>query len=141
MSIARLNVHVFRAPTPAPVATSFGVMRDRPAVFVRVEDRDGAFGWGEIFANWPIAGAEHRARLLIEDIADLRIGLTGVSPLPFLVRGLDKFIGRKPDDACLEELRDAVRGQAKAMKTTLTPPHYRRRVAGALAQKLAATIF
>lgn len=80
MSIARLNVHVFRAPTPAPVATSFGVMRDRPAVFVRVEDSDGAFGWGEIFANWPIAGAEHRARLLIEDIADLVLGQAGDDP-------------------------------------------------------------
>lgn len=80
MNIARLNVHVFRAPTPAPVATSFGVMRDRPAVFVRVEDRDGAFGWGEIFANWPIAGAEHRARLLIEDIADLVLGQASDDP-------------------------------------------------------------
>ncbi len=82
-----------------------------------------------------------RARQTDGAIADLCIGLTGVSPLPFLVKGLDKFIGRAPDEACLAELRDAVRRQAKAMKTTLTPPHYRRRVAGALAHKLAASIF
>ena len=74
MTIAHIEVRVFRAPTPAPVATSFGVMRDRPAVFVRLTARDGAFGWGEIFANWPSAGAEHRARLLIEDMADLILG-------------------------------------------------------------------
>lgn len=71
MTIARLSVHVFRAPCPAPVATSFGVMRDRPAVFLRVDAADGAHGWGEIFANWPSAGAEHRARLLMEDLAPL----------------------------------------------------------------------
>lgn len=74
MMIERINVDVFRAPVTRPVATSFGVMRDRPAVFVRIEESDGAFGWGEIFANWPSAGAEHRARLLIEDMADLVLG-------------------------------------------------------------------
>lgn len=74
MTIERINVDVFRAPVTRPVATSFGVMRDRPAVFVRIEDSDGAFGWGEIFANWPSAGAEHRARLLLEDIANLVLG-------------------------------------------------------------------
>lgn len=74
MKIDRITVHVFRAPTPRPVATSFGVMRDRPAVFVRLSDGEGAHGWGEIFANWPAAGAEHRARLLMEDMADLVLG-------------------------------------------------------------------
>ncbi len=63
----------YRAPIGKPVTTSFGTMRDRPAVFLRVEDADGCFGWGEIFANWPASGAEHRVRLLIEDIADLAL--------------------------------------------------------------------
>lgn len=72
--IVRLDAYVYRYANERPVATSFGVMRDRPAVFVRIEDRDGAFGWGEVFANWPSAGAEHRARLLMEDIADLALG-------------------------------------------------------------------
>jgi len=49
-------------------------MRDRPAVFVRLEDKNQAFGWGEIFANWPVAGAEHRANLLVQDIAELVLG-------------------------------------------------------------------
>lgn len=80
MKIERIEVRVFRAPTPRPVATSFGVMRDRPAVFVRLTDKDSAFGWGEIFANWPAAGAEHRARLLIEDIADLVLGFDAGTP-------------------------------------------------------------
>jgi len=72
--IVRIDAHVYRFPVEKPVVTSFGIMQDRPAVFVRVEDESGAFGWGEIWANWPVAGAEHRARLLVEDIADLVLG-------------------------------------------------------------------
>ena len=55
VSIERIEAYVYRYPNAKPVSTSFGVMRDRPAVFVRIEDADGAFGWGEIFANWPAA--------------------------------------------------------------------------------------
>jgi len=73
-NIARIEVSAYRVPIDTPVMTSFGAMTNRPAVFVRLTDSDGAFGWGEIFANWPAAGAEHRARLLIDDIADLVIG-------------------------------------------------------------------
>ncbi|WP_420393867.1 mandelate racemase/muconate lactonizing enzyme family protein [Acuticoccus sp.] len=78
--ITRLDAFAYRAPTPRPLATSFGVMRDRPAVFVRLEASDGAFGWGEVFANWPAAGAEHRVRLAAEDIADLVLGATPEAP-------------------------------------------------------------
>ncbi|WP_306151957.1 mandelate racemase/muconate lactonizing enzyme family protein [Roseovarius sp. MMSF_3281] len=80
MTIEHIQVRVFRAPTPRPVATSFGVMRDRPAVFVRLTAADGAFGWGEVFANWPAAGAEHRAQLLIQDIAPLVLGQPSNDP-------------------------------------------------------------
>ena len=72
--IARVDVWCYRVPIAERVETSFGAMTSRPAVFVRLEDADGAFGWGEIFANWPAAGAEHRARLLIEDVSDLIFG-------------------------------------------------------------------
>ncbi len=72
--IVRLEAVAARAPVERPVATSFGVMRDRPAVFLKAEDADGAFGWGEIFANWPAAGAEHRVNLLADDLAPLILG-------------------------------------------------------------------
>ena len=78
--VAKLDVSAYRVPVKTPVMTSFGVMQNRPAVFVRMESTDGAFGWGEIFANWPAAGAEHRARLLMEDIADLFLGKPFESP-------------------------------------------------------------
>lgn len=80
IDVARIQAWAYRCPTPTPVATSFGIMHDRPAVLVRLEDRDGAFGWGEVWANWPAAGAEHRVRLLEMDIAQLIIGKTFKSP-------------------------------------------------------------
>ncbi|CAN7205471.1 mandelate racemase/muconate lactonizing enzyme family protein [Pseudorhodoferax sp. LjRoot39] len=61
--VQRLDVFVFRAPADPPVQTSFGTMRDRPAVLLRVTDADGVSGWGEIWCNFPIVGAEHRARM------------------------------------------------------------------------------
>jgi D-galactarolactone cycloisomerase len=78
--LARLEALVYRAPIDTPVQTSFGVMRDRPAVFVRVTDADGASGWGEIWCNFPTVGAEHRARLIDSVFAPLLEGKAIASP-------------------------------------------------------------
>ena len=78
--IARIIAQAFRVPVATPVATSFGIMRNRPAVFLRIEDDDGCFGWGEAFANWPAAGAEHRVNLLLDDVADLVMGADWPDP-------------------------------------------------------------
>ncbi|KAB2920842.1 MAG: mandelate racemase/muconate lactonizing enzyme family protein [Hyphomicrobiaceae bacterium] len=64
LDIRKVGAHVFRCPLETPVITSFGTMRDRPMVLVRVEDKDGAAGWGEVWCNFPAVGAEHRARLV-----------------------------------------------------------------------------
>ena len=71
LRIAQVRTLVYRAPLTEPVQTSFGVMHDRPALLVRVEDRDGVFGWGEVWCNFPTVGAEHRARLLDSVVAPL----------------------------------------------------------------------
>ena len=68
---AKVQAFVYRAPIENPVQTSFGIMHDRPAVLVRVEDRDGAHGWGEIWCNFPGVGAEHRARMLESCVAPI----------------------------------------------------------------------
>lgn len=70
----RLEAFVFRCPIETPVKTSFGTMRDRPALFVRVEDDEGAVGWGEVWCNFPACGAEHRARLLETVMSPLLTG-------------------------------------------------------------------
>jgi L-alanine-DL-glutamate epimerase-like enolase superfamily enzyme len=78
--IARVEAWALRAPIATPVVTSFGTMRDRPAVFVRLTGDDGAQGWGEVWCNFPGVGAEHRARLLIDTVAPLVIGSDWVDP-------------------------------------------------------------
>jgi L-alanine-DL-glutamate epimerase-like enolase superfamily enzyme len=70
-TVGRIEVFVFRAPIESPVKTSFGVMNDRSAVLVRAEDKDGAFGWGEVWCNFPGCGAEHRARLIETVVAPI----------------------------------------------------------------------
>jgi len=71
---------VLRWPVRVPVRTSFGVMHDRPAVLIRVEDEEGAFGWGEAWCNFPACGAEHRARLVETLLAPLVVARTFASP-------------------------------------------------------------
>jgi L-alanine-DL-glutamate epimerase-like enolase superfamily enzyme len=73
-TITRVEPQVYRVPIERSVITSFGVMRDRPALFVRVVDADGAEGWGEVWCNFPSVGAEHRARLIIETLAPMLVG-------------------------------------------------------------------
>jgi len=72
-TIRAIDARVYRAPIAQPVTTSFGVMRDRPALFVRVEDSDGRIGWGEAWCNFPSVGAEHRARLIDTVLAPLAL--------------------------------------------------------------------
>ena len=73
-TLARVEAHVFRTPIEAPVRTSFGIMTERAAAFVCVEDSDGARGWGEIWCNFPNAAAEYRARLFADIVAPLALG-------------------------------------------------------------------
>jgi len=73
-TLARVEAHVFRTPIKEPVRTSFGIMTERVAVFVRIEDSDGARGWGEIWCNFPNAAAEHRALLFADIVAPRALG-------------------------------------------------------------------
>lgn len=70
----------------------------------------------------------------------LRVALTGVNPQPLLLKGLDDFTGKPLDDAALDRLAEMAQSQAKPMRTTTIAPKYRRRVAGALARRLAARL-
>jgi L-alanine-DL-glutamate epimerase-like enolase superfamily enzyme len=80
LKLARVETFVYRAPIDTPVQTSFGTMRDRPAVFVRITDTDGATGWGEVWCNFPTVGAEHRARLVQSVFVPLLEGKSFASP-------------------------------------------------------------
>jgi D-galactarolactone cycloisomerase len=88
VSVRRVETFVFRAPIDAPVVTSFGEMHSRPAVLVRLEDADGAWGWGEVWCNFPACGAEHRARLLDTVLTPLLLA-TPMSSVPETTRALE----------------------------------------------------
>lgn len=84
--VRRIDVWVHRFPLKSPIVTSFGVMADRPALSIRLEDADGTYGFGEVWCNFPSSGAEHRARLLIEELSGLVFNLDVAHPSDFFTR-------------------------------------------------------
>ena len=55
-------------------------MYDRPSVLIRLEDTDGAYGWGETWCNFPSVGAEHRARLIADVLIPLLAEQSAILP-------------------------------------------------------------
>ena len=88
--------------------------------------------------DFPLAGVAVALGQAGGAVDRLAVALTAVNPSPRRVDGLDDLVGKPLDDAALDRLRDAVRSQARPMKTTTVAPWYRRRVVGALARRLAA---
>ena len=78
--IERLEIFVFQAPITTPVRTSFGIMHKRPAVLVRIEDTNGAFGWGEVWCNFPSCGAAYRSALVAGELSSIILGKTFADP-------------------------------------------------------------
>ncbi|HLN11117.1 MAG TPA: 4-hydroxybenzoyl-CoA reductase subunit beta [Xanthobacteraceae bacterium] len=91
--------------------------------------------------EYPVAGVAVALRREGDTLADLRIAITGTNPRPVLLQGTDRLCGGALDGAVFDGLDDLVRDQIMAMKTTFTPGHYRRRVAGVLARRLLARLF
>jgi L-alanine-DL-glutamate epimerase-like enolase superfamily enzyme len=81
LQIKKAESFVYRAPINKPVQTSFGIMHDRPAVAIRLEDKEGYVGWGEIWCNFPSVGAEHRARLFDSIVAPILLEKIWASPV------------------------------------------------------------
>jgi len=91
--------------------------------------------------EYPVAGV---AVALCRDgdmLTDLRVAITGTNPRPVLLDGTAQICPGPLDDRAFKRLDDLVRDQVMAMKTTFTPGHYRRRVAGVLAKRLVARLF
>ena len=80
LQIKKAESFVYRAPINNPVQTSFGIMHDRPAIAIRLEDHEGCVGWGEIWCNFPSVGAEHRARLFDSIVAPILLEKIWSSP-------------------------------------------------------------
>jgi len=89
--IVSVEALALRAPIDLPVKTSFGVMADRPAVFLRVRDEAGAEGFGEVWCNFPSVGAEHRARLALAVVGPTLVGLGALPPGEIFARLMSRL--------------------------------------------------
>lgn len=80
MSIARVEAFLFRAEVKEPVKTSFGSIPRRSVLLLRVEDADGAHGWGEVWCNFPPYSADNKMRLLETVICPAALAGTYLDP-------------------------------------------------------------
>ncbi|HMF23469.1 MAG TPA: 4-hydroxybenzoyl-CoA reductase subunit beta [Pseudolabrys sp.] len=91
--------------------------------------------------EYPVAGVAVALKREGNQLTDLRIGFTGTNPRPVLLEGTQALCGGTLDERVFKGLDALVRDQIMPMKTTFTPGHYRRRVAGVLARRLLARLF
>ncbi|MET0630029.1 MAG: 4-hydroxybenzoyl-CoA reductase subunit beta [Xanthobacteraceae bacterium] len=91
--------------------------------------------------EYPVCGVAVALRRERDTLADLRVAFTGTNPRPVLLSGTAALCGGPLDEQVFKGLDELVRDQIMSMKTTFTPGHYRRRVAGVLARRLVARLF
>ena len=91
--------------------------------------------------EYPVAGVAVALRKDKGKLTDLRIAFTGTNPRPVLLAGTAELCGGGLDERVIKGLDALVRDQIMPMKTTFTPGHYRRRVAGVLARRLLTCLF
>jgi 4-hydroxybenzoyl-CoA reductase subunit beta len=91
--------------------------------------------------EYPVAGCAVALKRDGDKLSDLRIAFTGTNPRPVLLEGTAELCGGPLDDKVFKGLDHLVRDQVMAMKTTFTPGHYRRRVAGVLAARLVKQLY
>jgi 4-hydroxybenzoyl-CoA reductase subunit beta len=91
--------------------------------------------------EYPVTGVAVALRRAGDTLADLRVAFTGTNPRPVLLESTRELCGGALDERMFEGLDALVRDQIMSMKTTFTPGHYRRRVAGVLARRLVTKLF
>ena len=78
--LARIETYAYRAAVTEPVNAMLGGAPARTALLVRVEDADGASGWGEIWANFPPRGVESKSYLMETSVAPFALGVAFERP-------------------------------------------------------------
>ena len=97
-TLCSIEAFCIRVPVKTPIKVAFGTFRDRPMVLLKVTDDQGAEGWGEVWANWPASGAEHRTRLAL-DLGERLIGRYFDSPSK-----MSELIGKELEVLVLQTL-------------------------------------
>jgi 4-hydroxybenzoyl-CoA reductase subunit beta len=91
--------------------------------------------------EYPVTGVAVALRREGYVLTDLRVAFTGTNPRPVLLKGTAELCGGPLNERVFNGLDALVRDQIMSMKTTFTPGHYRRRVAGVLARRLLARLY
>lgn len=93
-ALTHATIHHFRHELPVPIPTVMGPVTARPALLLRLEDAEGAHGWGEIWCNFPPDGDLHRARLAARVLPAALAGMTAETPGPFaeILRRLHRLV-------------------------------------------------
>src|SRR4029078_6105325 len=91
--------------------------------------------------EYPVAGVAVALKKDKGKLTDLRIAFTGTNPRPALLTCTAALCGGTLDERVTKGLDALVRDLIMPMKTTFTPGHYRRRVAGVLARRLLTRLF
>ncbi len=69
VQIEKIETFLYRVKVSKPVVSTLASIGQRVALLVRLQDQDGAFGWGEIYSTLPSFGAEHRAQVVHQLLA------------------------------------------------------------------------
>ena len=91
--------------------------------------------------EFPVAGVAVALKRQGDRLTELSVAITGTNPRPVLLEGTRALTGGPLDAAVFDGLERLIRDQIMSMKTTFTPGHYRRRVAGVLAGRLLKRLF
>jgi 4-hydroxybenzoyl-CoA reductase subunit beta len=91
--------------------------------------------------EYPVTGVAVALRREGSVLTHLRVAFTGTNPRPVLLKGTAELCGGPLDARVFNGLDALVRDQIMSMKTTFTPGHYRRRVAGVLARRLVSRLY
>jgi 4-hydroxybenzoyl-CoA reductase subunit beta len=152
-SIALENLYIGYARQDRPITESEGdgkfYLSLRPGEFVTAVRASNTAGLRSAYdkvrirrsIEYPVTGVAVALRRQADVLADLRIAFTGTNPRPVLLKGTAELCGGPLEARVFNGLDALVRDQIMSMKTTFTPGHYRRRVAGVLARRLVARLF
>ncbi len=84
--IARVELFYYRYPVAKPLISRIGRFTARQSLLVRIESSDGAFGWGEIWCNFPDCGGDHRMKLAAEIAVPWFLGQSFETVEPLLAK-------------------------------------------------------
>jgi 4-hydroxybenzoyl-CoA reductase subunit beta len=152
-TIALENLYIGYARQDRPITESDGdgkyYLSLRPGEFVTAVRAGNTAGLRSAYdkvrirrsIEYPVTGVAVALRRQGDVLADLRVAFTGTNPRPVLLKGTAELCGGPLEGRVFDGLDALVRDQIMSMKTTFTPGHYRRRVAGVLARRLVARLF